>query len=354
MLLVRAPLRISFAGGGTDMEDYYAQYGGMVVSAAIDKYFYVFVSPKDGEGVHIGSSDYRCFYHWSGEDQPIWDGDLRLPQAILHEFGISQGLSMFLASEIPPGTGLGSSSTVAVALVKTLSTLTGQRLDPGEVAEKAYHIESGQVGSPCGKQDHYAAAFGGINAIYFQREGVRVAPLALDAAARDQLRDSLLLFFLGSSRSAADILQEQRQGARDRRTEVVEAMHRLKEAAVETKEVLENGDLSRLGHIMRDSWEHKKRLAGGVTNPRIDEIYERALNKGAVGGKVAGAGGGGFLLLYCEPAFRGQVCAEMESLGLYRMSFQFDTGGAKVLMNSGPHSDYAAAPPLEVGLRGYV
>jgi len=336
------------------MEDYYAQYGGMVVSAAIDKYFYVFVSPKDGDGVHIGSSDYRCFYHWSGEDQPIWDGDLRLPQALLHEFGISQGLSMFLASEIPPGTGLGSSSTVAVALVKTLSTLTGQRLDPGEVAEMAYHIESGQLGSPCGKQDQYASAFGGVNAIYFQREGVRVAPLALDAAARDQLWDSLLLFFLGSSRSAADILQEQRQGARDSRAEVVEAMHRLKEAAVETKEALENGDLPRLGHILRHSWEHKKRLAGSVSNPRIDEIYERALSKGAVGGKVAGAGGGGFLLLYCEPAFRGRVCAEMESLGLYRMSFQFDTGGAKVLMNSGPHSDYAAAPPLEVGLRGYV
>jgi D-glycero-alpha-D-manno-heptose-7-phosphate kinase len=110
----------------------------------------------------------------------------------------------------------------------------------------------------------------------------------------------------------------------------------------------------RFGHILRDSWEHKKRLASGVTNPRIDEIYERALSKGAVGGKVAGAGGGGFLLLYCEPAFRDRVCAEMESLGLYRMDFQFDTGGAKVLMNSGPHSDYSAAPPVEVGLRGYV
>ena len=354
MLLVRAPLRISFAGGGTDMEDYYAYYGGMVVSAAIDKYFYVFVSPKDGDGVHIGSSDYRCFYHWSGEDQPIWDGDLRLPQAILHEFDISQGLSMFLASEIPPGTGLGSSSTVAVALVKTFSTLKGQRLDPGEVAETAYRIESKQLDSPCGKQDHYASAFGGINAIYFQREGVQVESLTLDATVRDQLRDSLLLFFLDSSRSAADILQEQRQGARDNRAEVVEAMHRLKEAAVETKKALEKGEMYRFGHILRDSWEHKKRLAGGVTNPRIDEIYERALSKGAVGGKVAGAGGGGFLLLYCEPAFRDRVCAEMESLGLYRMDFQFDTGGAKVLMNSGPHSDYSAAPPVEVGLRGYV
>jgi D-glycero-alpha-D-manno-heptose-7-phosphate kinase len=334
MLLVRAPLRISLAGGGTDMEDYYAWHGGMVVSAAIDKYFYVFVSPKDGNGVHIGSSDYGCFYRWSSEDEPIGDGDLRLPRAILHEFGVDQGLSVFLASEIPPGTGLGSSSTVAVALVKAFSTLAGQRPGPGEIAEMAYRMESGQ-GSPCGRQDHYASAFGGINAIYFQKEGVRVLPLRLEVTTCDQLRERLILFFLGSSRSAADILQEQRQGARDSKAEVVEAMHRLKEAAVATKEALERGELHRLGPILRDSWEHKKRLASGVTDPHIDEIYERALKKGAVGGKVTGAGGGGFLLLYCEPAFRDGVCAEMESLGLYRMDLQFDMGGAKVLMNSG-------------------
>ena len=354
MLLVRAPLRISFAGGGTDMEDYYASYGGMVVSAAIDKYFYVFVSPKDGNGVHIGSSDYRCFYRWSCEDEPSWDGDLRLPRAALHEFGVDQGLSVFLASEIPPGTGLGSSSTVAVALVKAFSTLAGQRLDPADIAETAYRIESGQLGSPCGKQDHYAAAFGGFNTIYFHKEGVRVVPLALDAATRDQLRECLHIFFLGSSRSADDILQEQRQGARDNRAEVVEAMHHLKEAAGETKAALERGELHRLGHILRDSWEHKKRLAGSVTNPRIDEIYERALSKGAVGGKVAGAGGGGFLLLYCEPAFRDPVCAEMESLGLYRMDFEFDMGGAKVLMNSGPHAKYSPEASLGVAVGDHV
>ncbi|MGA2286744.1 MAG: GHMP kinase, partial [Dehalococcoidia bacterium] len=315
------------------------------------KYFYAFLNPSSGEGVHIGSSDYRCFYRWLGEEKPIWDGDLRLPRAILHEYGVSDGLSVFLASEIPPGTGLGSSSTVAVALTKAFSTLVGQRLSAADVAEKAYRIESGQLGSPCGRQDHYASAFGGINAIYFRKEGVQVSPLRLDAATREQLQERLLLFFLGSSRSAADILQEQRQGARDSNDRVVEAMHRLKEAAAETKEALENGDLPRLGRILRQSWEQKKRLASGVTNPRIDEIYERALDKGAIGGKVAGAGGGGFLLLYCEPAFREKVCGEMESLGLYRMDFHFDMGGAKVLINSASHSDYSAAPPIEAGLR---
>ncbi len=351
MLLVRAPLRISFAGGGTDMEEYYTLHDGMVVSAAIDKYFYAFLNPSGGEGVQIGSSDYRCFYRWQGEEEPIWDGDLRLPRAILREYGVSDGLSVFLASEIPPGTGLGSSSTVAVALTKAFSTLVGQRLSAAEVAEKAYSIESGQIGSPCGRQDHYAAALGGLNAIYFGKDGVRASPLRIDATTRERLRERLLLFFLGSSRSAADILNEQRQGAREGNATVVEAMHHLKEAAAETNEALESGDLPRLGKILRQSWEQKKRLARGVTNPRIDKVYQRAMDSGATGGKVAGAGGGGFLLLYCEPAFRERVCAEMEALGLYRMDFQFDMGGAKVLINSGAHQEYSTPLPVEAGLR---
>ncbi len=354
MLLVRAPVRISFAGGGTDLEDYYLRHGGMVVSAAIDKYFYVFVSPKDGDEVHIGSSDYRCFYRWSSGDEPVWEGDLRLPRAVLHEFGVTQGLSIFLASEIPPGTGLGSSSTVSVALVKSLSALVGQRLTSGEIAEIAYRMESEKLGRFCGKQDQYAAAFGGVNAIYFQKEGVRVEPLAMDIAMREQLRERLLLFFLGSSRAEADIGRMQQQATREGKVEVIESLHLLKNMAQETKDALERGELYRLGQILRESWEHKKRLASDITNPHIDEAYERAINKGAVGGKVAGAGGGGFLLLYCEPDCRGQVCAEMESLGLYRMDFHFDMGGAKVLMNSGRRSNYPDASFARIGVGGYV
>lgn len=334
MLLARAPVRISFAGGGTDLEDYYARHGGMVVSAAIDKYFYVFVSANDSDGVHIGSSDYRCFHRWSGKNGRFWDGDLRLPQAILDEFDMNEGLSIFLASEIPPGTGLGSSSTVAAALIKALSTLAGQRLDPAEIAETAYRVESGKLGRPCGKQDQYAAAFGGLNAIYFQSEGARVEPLNLDLDTQQRLHERLLLFFLGSSRNAGDIGSRQRQATREGKTEVIEALHYLKEAAVATREALESGRLQLLGEILRESWEHKKRLARGVSNPQIDEIYGRALERGATGGKITGAGGGGFLLLYCEPPYREQVCREMESLRLYRMDFHFDAGGARVLMNS--------------------
>ncbi|MGD0114453.1 MAG: GHMP kinase [Dehalococcoidia bacterium] len=348
MLLVRAPVRISLAGGGTDLEEYYGPYGGMVVSAAIDKYFYAFVHPNEGEGVHISSSDYRCFNRWLSHEKPIWDGDLRLPRAVLHEFGVNQGFSVFLASEIPPGTGLGSSSSVAVALIKAFSTLVGQRLGPKQVADMAYRIESEKLGRPCGKQDQYAAAFGGLNCIYFDDAGVEVAPLELDSDVRQRLRERLLLFFLGSARSAGNIGNDQRRATREKNAEVIEALHYLKEAAQEVKQSLEQADLPRVGRILRDTWEQKKRLAGGVTNARIDSVYERAIAQGAIGGKVTGAGGGGFLLIYCEPDRRAAVCAEMERLGLYRMDFQFDMGGAKVLVNSVSHGQYADLP---TGLR---
>jgi len=338
MLLARAPVRISFAGGGTDLEAYYARYGGMVVSAAIDKYFYVFVSPSAGDGVHISSSDYRSFYRWSREEEPVWDGDLRLPRAILHEFGVRDGLSAFLASEIPPGTGLGSSSTVAVALIKALATLSGQRLEPTQIAELAARIEIDKLGSPIGKQDQYAASFGGVNAIYFEKDGVRLEPLRLDLEVRADLERRLLLFFTGSSRSANDILREQRDATAGGSTGVLDALHEIKRAAVECRAVLERGDLTRFGEILDEGWHYKKRLAGSISNPRIEELYQRARRAGAAGGKITGAGSGGFLLLYCEPTYQPALCAEMEAQGLYRMDFRFDSGGAKVLMNSSPHA----------------
>lgn len=338
MLLARAPVRISFAGGGTDLPDYYSRFEGMVVSAAIDKYFYVFVNDGQGDGVHISSSDYRAFYRWSPDEEPAWDGDLRLPRAILHEFGVGNGLSIFLASEIPPGTGLGSSSTVAVALVKAVSTLKGYRLTPQEVAETAARIEIERLGSPIGKQDQYAAALGGVNAIYFDAAGVRAESLRLSTEARAALQSRLLLFFTGASRSANAILQKQRWATRDSEDSVLAALHALKALAQETRDALESGQIDRLGEILHEGWLFKRRLAEGISNPYIDEIYERARACGAAGGKVTGAGGGGFLLLYCEEKCQPAVCREMASLSLYRMDFNFDQGGAKILMNSGPRA----------------
>jgi len=334
MLLARAPVRVSLAGGGTDLESYYSRFSGMVVSSAIDKYFYAFITPSDGDGVQISSSDYRAFYRWSQEEKPIWDGDLRLPRAILHEFGINEGFSIFLASEIPPATGLGSSSAVSVALVKALSTLRGYRLTPAQVAEMAAYLEIEKLGGVGGKQDQYAAAFGGLNAIYFERDGVTVERLALSASVRERLESRLLLFFSGASRTANEILRQQRRSMDRSDQEVLSALHGIKASAEEVRKALLAGGLREVGEIMHESWQLKKRLSRSVSNPRIDEIYERARVAGAVGGKMTGAGGGGFLLLYCEPENQPALRAEMTSLGLYQMDFHFDAGGAKVLVNS--------------------
>jgi D-glycero-alpha-D-manno-heptose-7-phosphate kinase len=341
MLLVRAPVRISLAGGGTDLPSYYEHFGGLVVNAAIARYFYVFLNPTGDQGVQISSSDFSAFSRWSAGEEPLSDEILRLPRAVLHDFGAAGGFSIFLASEIPPGTGLGSSSTVAVALTKAISTYLGQRLSPAEIAERASSIEIDKLASPIGKQDQYAAAFGGLNVLTFESNGVQVEPLALEPEVRRRLEGNLLLFYTGLSRSANAILREQRQSTTNRQAHVLEALHDIKSFARETRAVLEAANLDGLGEILHQSWQAKRRLAHGITNWRIDTLYDRARERGALGGKITGAGGGGFLLLYCRRSAQPDVCEEMTKQGLYRMDFRFDGGGAKVLLNS------ATRPPAE-------
>jgi len=334
MLLARAPVRISFAGGGTDLPAYYERYGGRVVSATIDKYFYVFLTPDPGDGVHITSSDYRRFERVLSGEAPDWTGELRLPRAVLREFGISSGFSIFLASEIPPGTGLGSSSTVAVALIKAVATYLGLRLSPAPVAERAATVEIGRLGSPIGKQDQYAAAFGGINAFEFRSGGVEVRPLRIHPDVRSRLESNLLLFYTGASRSANGILARQHAATANGAAGVVDGLHAIKGFAEEVRAALEEGALDRFACALDAAWQAKRRLSSGISNERIDALYAIARRHGALGGKLLGAGGGGFLLLYCEQERRPALCASLAAEGLHRLDFHFEDGGAKVLMNS--------------------
>jgi D-glycero-alpha-D-manno-heptose-7-phosphate kinase len=334
LLIVRAPVRISFAGGGTDLPVYYQHHGGMVISTSINKYVYVFVNLNDPESIQISSSDFRAFHRHRAGEPPLWDGDLGLVKAALYDFGFEGGISLFLASEVPPGTGLGSSSTVAVALVKALSTLRSRPLAPHEVAERACTLELNRLCSPIGKQDQYASAFGGLNAITFSPDEVSVEPITIDEKTLEGLEKNLCLFFTGATRSANTILRHQQRASSEDESSVVAALHSIKEAAVETKRALERGDLGYFGEILAASWEHKKRLAPGVSNAHVDELYDLARRSGAVGGKLAGAGGGGFLILYCEQPHQQVVTEALESAGLYRMDYRFERGGAQVLMNA--------------------
>jgi D-glycero-alpha-D-manno-heptose-7-phosphate kinase len=336
MLIARAPVRISFAGGGTDLPSYYQEHGGVVVSTTIDKYFYVFANLNGSDTAQITSSDYHTFFRQRRGEPLLWDGDLNLPRAFLHQFGIDSGISLFLASEIPPGTGLGSSSAVAVALAKTLSALTGLSLAPNQLAQLASYVEIEKLGMPIGLQDQYAAAFGGLNRISFDVRGVTVEPLGLTADLERALERRVMLFFTGISRSAAAVLKEQQAATQRESSATMASLHSIKAMAEETVQLLRTGRFSDFGALLGESWEAKKRLAKGISNPQIDEWYDLALANGATGGKITGAGGGGFLMLYCEEEYQEPVTAVLEAKGLVRMDFHFEHSGAVVLMDAFP------------------
>src|SRR6266581_5365990 len=273
MLIAKAPMRISFGGGGTDLEAYYAKYGGLVISTAINKYFYAVITTDESDDLQVISADYRSLFRHSPYNDLFWDGDLALPKAILHHFGIRRGINLFVASEVPPGTGLGSSSAAAVTLVRALSTLVEEPMTKQQVAELASYIEIEKMGMPIGKQDQYAADFGGLNKISFTSDGVTVEPVQVDPQVRQTLEGRLMLFFTGSSRESTSILTHQRKSTQDRNESVLDALHNIKQVAVDVQTCLERGDLDEFARLLHYAWQEKRRLAPGLSTNFIDECY---------------------------------------------------------------------------------
>ena len=335
MLIARAPVRISFFGGGTDLPAYYEQAGGCVLSTSIDKYVYVVLNTSDHGNLQITSSDYRSFYRHPIGEALMWDGDLSLPRAVLQHYGVEHSVSMFLASEAPPGTGLGSSSSVTVALIKAISAACGRHLSKMEVAELASYIEIKKLGKPIGKQDQYASAFGGLNWIDFRKDGVVVTPLNLPSQTVHRLESNLLLMFTGATHDSAEILKHQTNSSKEKAPIVMEALDAAKDLAFQARELLLRGELDQFGAMLGAAWRYKRKFAPGVTTPHIDHCYEVARNNGALGGKIAGAGGGGFLLLYCEQESIGRVERALETEGLRRLGFHMENDGGRVLFNAG-------------------
>ena len=333
MLIARAPMRVSLAGGGTDLEAYYAHYDGVVISTAINKYFYTVATTEDSDQLQVISADYRALFRHTAHNDLVWDGELPLPKAVLHHFDISQGLNLFTASEVPPGTGLGSSSAATVAIVRALSTLTDQLLTKAEVAEVASFIEIEKLKMPIGKQDHYASAFGGLNKITFTKSGVYVEPIRIDPYVSQSLERRLLLFFTGSSRESISILKHQRKSTEEHDETVLKSLHKIKDFALQVQICLEKGDLDTFASLLHRSWLEKRRLAPGLSTALVDKCYDLALQHGAKGGKITGAGGGGFLLLYCPEEAQPDLTCVLERHGLKRMNFRFDSLGATVLLN---------------------
>ncbi|MEO7704032.1 MAG: GHMP kinase, partial [Thermoflexales bacterium] len=258
-----------------------------------------------------------------------------LPRAVLHNFGVEDNLAIFISSEIPPGTGLGSSSSVTVALCKAISAASGRPLSKEELARLACEIEIGKLGKPIGVQDQYASAYGGLNWMTFGPDGVTVEPVRLATQTLMRLESKLLLMFTGESHDSSEILARQRSSSAEQDPGVIEALKATQVLAKTGLACLQTGDLDRFGALLDEAWQHKRQFAPGVTNARIDHCYAVARNNGALGGKIAGAGGGGFLLLYCEDSTAPRVEAALHAEGLRRMDFRFEQDGARVLFNAG-------------------
>jgi len=327
MILSRAPMRITLGGGGTDLRSYYSKHEGFVIAAAIDKYCSILASRRFYDSI-------RLSYMQQEMVDSIDDiRNTRFREA-LRFIGIDKGIELHSFADVPANTGLGSSSSFSVAVLNALHTYKRQFVTQKQLAEEACHIEIDVLHEPIGKQDQYIAAFGGVACLTFEKNGqVLVEPLQVSDEILDQLESNLMFFFTGKERSASEILSEQDTRSKDNDPEMMQNLHQIKEIGLETKKCLENGKIDMLGELFHTHWEIKKKRSGKMSTPLVDECYEAARKNGALGGKLIGAGGGGFLMFYCHNSDKPRLSEVMKKMGLRPMRFHFDFEGGKILVN---------------------
>lgn len=322
----RAPLRIGIAGGGTDVEPYASEKGGYVLNTTIDKYAYCTISPNDDKVISIKSLDYGT-YEAPVDGGPLqYDGNMDLVKAVMNYFDIHTGFNVFLHSDAPPGSGLGGSSTVIVALLKAVTAYLGEDYDNYQLADLAYRLEREELKLAGGKQDQYAAAFGGFNTMIFDRDGVWVNPLGISEDSINELQYCSLLCYTGKSRESADIIKSQVRSFKERSNEA--ALDAAKELAGEIGKCLVKGNISEAGVLLGHTWEQKKKFSAKISNPLIDDMYNDAINAGAYGGKVSGAGGGGFMYFICRYDRKQAVAKALQKKGGVITDFMFEPQGA--------------------------
>jgi D-glycero-alpha-D-manno-heptose-7-phosphate kinase len=324
VIITRSPLRISLGGGGTDLPSYYREHGGFLVAVAIDRYVYITQHRTFVEECIIKYSQMERVQAIDEIEHPIIREALRLTKTPCASLEIAS------MSDIPAGSGLGSSGSFTTALLGALHALNHEIVTKARLAEEACHLEIDVLGEPIGKQDQYIAAYGGITAMTFNPDDtVDVAPARVDLETRANLQDNLMLFFTGYTRSASAILHDQDRRTKSSDRSMIEELHRVKELGKESLAALESGDLRRFAEIMHEHWERKRRRSAGMTNERIDHWYEFARRNGALGGKLIGAGGGGFLMFYTED--RTRLRRAMRDSGLPEVRVDFDTQGTTVV-----------------------
>lgn len=327
MIIVRSPLRISLGGGGTDLSSYYREHGGFLIAAAIDKYVYVNVMRPFTEGIFLKYSELERVDSVSKVKHKIIREALRLVDLA------DKRIEVTTLADIPSGTGLGSSGSFTTALLRALYAYDKRYIQQEELAKLACHLEIDRLAEPIGKQDQYISAIGGLTCFSFhQNDTVTIEDAGLSRSTIFDLEENLLLFFTGFSRSASEILEDQNTKSRQNNKEMLENLHTVKDMGLRSKDALRAGDLSLFGELMHEHWENKKRRSSGMTNGKINEWYELGVRNGAVGGKLVGAGGGGFLMFLAEDKKRLRHC--MAKSGLEEVRFRFDFEGTKVLFNA--------------------
>lgn len=326
MIITRSPLRITLGGGGTDLPSYYEKFGGFLISATINKYVYITLHENFAPGLIVKYSKIESVDDASQIEHPI------IKNAFQYVGIDGKGLELCSMADIPSGTGLGSSSSFTTALLKALHVYKKNIVNARELAEQACHIELDLLKEPIGKQDQFISAYGGITQFTFNQNGtVEASPLRISEETFDKLTDNLLLFFTGYSRSASNILKEQDQKSKQDDKEMNDNLNFVKEIGFKSKKLLEDGDLVEFAKLMDVHWQHKKKRSNNMSNLKINEWYDLAMQNGAIGGKLIGAGGGGFLMFYSED--KASLRKTMRSLGLKEVRFSFDFEGTKQIMS---------------------
>jgi D-glycero-alpha-D-manno-heptose-7-phosphate kinase len=325
MIITRTPFRISIGGGGTDLPSYYRQFGGFVISAAISKYVYISINQSFFPGYFLKYSETEHAKSYDEIRHPLLREALRLHQ-------LPSNIEIVSVADVPAGTGLGSSGSFLVGLAHALHAFKRQPVTAELLAREAVDIEMNRLREPVGKQDQYIAAYGGLLCQEYRGdETVEVAPLRLSQSTLWELRDSLMMFFVGYTRNASDLLRDQQQRSESGDKQMIEGLHFVKQLGIEIKAALEAGDVGRFGVMMHEHWERKRKRSAGMSSSRIDELYAVARERGgATGGKLVGAGGSGFLL--CHTNDRRRLRSAMTEAGVHEMDFSFDFDGSVVLL----------------------
>jgi len=323
----RAPLRISFGGGGTDVPPYPEEHGGAVLSTTIGKYAFCTLIERLDDSINVRSLDYDIVARYNIDGELKYDGKLDLVKAAIQTMKVESGFDLFLHSDAPPGSGLGTSSALVVAIVGAFRQWLKLPLTAYDIAELAYHIERDEAGIKGGRQDQYAATFGGFNFIEFLGKTTIVNPLRIDWNTINELEYRLMLCYTGGTRLSAGILDDQVARYAERNEDVLKAFEETKQLAFDMKNALLLGKLNEFGTLMHQAWTCKKRLSSKITDSRIDELYLLARQNGAIGGKLLGAGGGGYLLFLCEFDKWHIVAEKLEKAGGKIVGFTFDLRG---------------------------